>query len=144
LEAANVYLEGEFLAEWEDHFAVEPRNPTPAHRRLGGEHDLAAILSQVERRVVTNDYTLRFEGQSYRIARQGIRAGLRGSRVEKRLDGTVAVKFRDHYLPVVGCEAKPSGVATVFGADRSRPMGSLGQRQKPKEAKSKKRNFLLC
>ena len=33
---------------------------------------------------------------------------------------------------------------TVFGADLSRPTGSLGQRQKPKEAKSKKGNFLLC
>jgi len=33
---------------------------------------------------------------------------------------------------------------TVLGANPSRPTGSLGQRQKPKEAKSKKRNFLLC
>ena len=47
-------------------------------------------------------------------------AGLRGSRVrvEKWVDGTVAVKFRDHYLPVVGCEAKPSGVAT--GAEKDK------------------------
>jgi transposase len=119
LEEANAYLEGEFLGEWEDHFAVEPRNSTEAHRGLGGEQDLAAILSQVERRVVTSDYTLRFEGQSYRIARQEITAGLRGSRVrvEKRLDGTVAVEFRDHYLPLERCEAKPSGVATGAGKD---------------------------
>jgi hypothetical protein len=32
---------------------------------------------------------------------------------------------------------------TVFGANLSRPTGSLGQRQKPKEAKNKKGNFLL-
>jgi hypothetical protein len=38
--------------------------------------------------------------------------------VEKRLDGTVAVKFRDHCLPVVGCEAKPSGVATRAEKDK--------------------------
>ena len=143
LEEANAYLEGEFVAEWEDHFAVEPRNPTEAHRRLGGEHDLAAILSQVERRVVTNDYTLRFEGQSYRIARQGIRAGLRGSRVrvEKRLDGTVAVKFRDHYLPVVRCEAKPSGVATGAEKDKIDPPAQV--KPKAKHASLWMNNFHL-
>jgi len=39
----------------------------------------------------------------------------------------------------------PSGGAlTVFGANLSHPTGSLDQRQKPKEAKSRKRNFLFC
>ena len=108
LEQANAYLEGEFLPEWEKRFTAEPSNPTDAHRRRGREHDLAAILSQVESRVVTNDYTLRFQGQSYQIRREGIRAGLRGARVrvEKRLDGTLAVRFRGRYLPIARCEAK--------------------------------------
>jgi len=143
LEEANAYLEGEFLAEWEDHFAVQARNPTEAHRRLSGEHDLAAILSQVQRRVVTNDYTLRFEGRSYRIARQGIRAGLRGSRVrvEKRLDGTVAVKFRDHYLPVARCEAQASGVAT--GAQEEKIDRPAPVKSKAKHASLWMKNFHL-
>ena len=143
LEEANAYLEGEFLGEWEDHFAVEARNPTEAHGRLGGEHDLAAILSQVEGRVVTNDYTLRFEGQSYRIARQGIRAGLRGSRVrvEKRLDGTLAVKFRDRYLPVARCEVKPSGVAS--GKARPKIDPPSGAKPKAKDASLWMKNFHL-
>lgn len=108
LEQANAYLEGEFLPQWEERFTGEPRNATDAHRGLGREHDLAAILSQVESRVVTNDYTLRFQGRSYQIARTSITAGLRGSRVrvENRLDGTVAVQFRGRYLTLVRCEAK--------------------------------------
>lgn len=108
LQEANAYLEGEFLPEWEGRFTEEPRRALDAHRALGREHDLAAILSEVESRVVTNDYTLRFEGQSYRIAREGIRAGLRGSRVrvERRLDGTVAVRFRGRYLAIAGCEVQ--------------------------------------
>jgi len=106
-EEANAYLEREFLPEWEQRFTVEPRNPTDAHRRLEPEHDLAAILSQVESRVVTNDYTLRFQGESYRVVREGIPAGLRGSsvRVERRLDGTMAVRFRGRYLAIARCEA---------------------------------------
>ncbi|MGH8649394.1 MAG: ISNCY family transposase, partial [Burkholderiales bacterium] len=108
LEQANAYLEGEFLAEWEQRFTVEPGNATDAHRRLRREHDLAAILSQVESRVVANDYTLRFQGQSYQIARSSIPAGLRGSsvRVEQRLDGTLAVRFRGRYLALSRCQAK--------------------------------------
>jgi hypothetical protein len=143
LEAANAYLEGEFLGEWEDHFAVEARNSTEAHRRLGREHDLAAILSQVESRVVTNDYTLRFEGQSYRIARQGIRAGLRGSRVrvEKRLDGTLAVKFRGRYLPVARCEVKLSGVAS--GEERPKIDPPAGAKLKAKDTSLWMKNFHL-
>ena len=106
-EEANAYLEREFLPEWEQRFTVEPRNPTDAHRRLEREHDLAAILSQVQSRVVTNDYTLRFQGESYRVVREGIPAGLRGSsvRVERRLDGTMAVRFRGRYLAIARCEA---------------------------------------
>jgi transposase len=102
LEQANAYLEQEFLSEWEARFTVEPANSSDAHRPLGREHDLAAILSVVEERVVTNDYTLRYQGKIYQIARADIRGGRRGAkvRVEKRLDGTVAVRFRDRSLTV--------------------------------------------
>jgi len=74
---------------------------------LGAEHDLAAILSQVEERVVTNDYTIRYQGKIYQIGREEIGAGMRGGRVrvERRLDGSLAVRFRDRYLGVQ--ERKP-------------------------------------
>jgi hypothetical protein len=131
-EEANAYLEGEFLPEWEQRFTVEPRNPTDAHRRLEPEHDLAAILSQVESRVVTNDYTLRFQGESYRVAREGITAGLRGSRVrvERRLDGTVAVRFRGRYLPLARCEAKVPALP-VARARPEKPKGKPERKGQP-------------
>jgi transposase InsO family protein len=58
LEHAQAYLEQEFLPAWAARFTVEPANASDAHRPLGREHDLAAILSVVEERVVTNHYTL--------------------------------------------------------------------------------------
>lgn len=122
LDEANAYLEQVFLPEWEERFTVPAASPINAHRPLGREQDLAAILSQVESRVVLNDYTLRFQGQSYQVARPGIVAGLRGSRVrvEKRLDGTVAVRFRGHYLPIARCEAQAgAGVAAPTPPPRS-------------------------
>jgi len=109
LQAANLYLEGEYLPLWNERFTVEPVNRQDAHRQLGAAHDLAAILSQVEERVVANDYTLRYAGQLYQIARADIWPGLRGGvvRVERRLDESVWVRFRDRYLKVARCATKP-------------------------------------
>jgi len=128
LEQANAYLEREFLPEWEGRFTVEPANPTDAHRPLGRQHDLAATLSVVEERVVRNDYTLRYEGKSYQIARGDIRGGLRGAkvRVEKRLDGTVAARFRDRYLTLSVCAPlpQPKLVQPRTNAPKSSPPSS--------------------
>jgi transposase len=108
-DEANAYLEQEYLPLWNSRFTVEPANPTDAHRPLGREHALAAILSPVESRVVANDYTIRYDKKIYQIARAEIRPGLRGAtvRVEERLDRSVGVRFRDRYLTVSVCEAHP-------------------------------------
>jgi hypothetical protein len=109
LQAANLYLQGEYLPLWNERFTVKPVNRQDAHRQLGPDHDLASILSQVEERSVANDYTLRYAGQLYQIARTDIWPGLRGGvvRVERRLDESVWVRFRDHYLKVGRCATRP-------------------------------------
>ena len=109
LEKANAYLENEFLPWWNQTLAVRPVVADDAHRPLGKAHSLAATLSHVETRQVANDYTIRFENKLYQIARASVCAGLRGGtvRVEKRLDGTLAVRFRDRYLIVSECATRP-------------------------------------
>lgn len=109
MEQANRYLAEEFLPWWNQHLRVAPGNPTDAHRPLGPEHDLAAALSRVETRQVASDYTIRFDGKLYQIARPAIRPGLRGAnvRLEVRLDGSIAVRFQEHYLACTECEARP-------------------------------------
>ena len=105
LEQANRYLEQEFLPWWNQHLVVAPANATDAHRPLGAEHDLSSALSQVNTRQVASDYTIRLEGKMYRIARADVTTGLRGGtvRVESRLDGTLAVRFRERYVAVSLC-----------------------------------------
>jgi transposase len=105
LEQANAYLEKEFLPWWNQHLMVLPASSIDAHRPLGQEHDLAASLSLVDTRQVANDYTIRFERQIYQIAREHVRPGLRGApvRVEARLDGSIAVRFQQHYLSITVC-----------------------------------------
>ena len=108
IEQANEYLREDYLAWWERELTVEPDNPDDAHRPLEKSHNLAASLSHVETREVRNDYTIRFDNQLYQIERESVAVGLRGAdvRVEKRLDGSLAVHFRERYLKVRECVKK--------------------------------------
>ncbi len=127
LEQANVYLEKTFLPWWDQTLAVVPAQPEDAHRPLEPAQDLAAILSHVESRQVKNDYTIQFEGKVYGIERADIVTGLRGAsvRVEKRRDGSLAIRFRDRYLRHQLCE--PSQPV----APAPRPAAKAGARKGP-------------
>ena len=107
IEQANEYLTNDYLAWWERELTVEAANPDDAHRRMDKSHLLAASLSHVETRQVRPDYTLRWDGRLYQIERQAVVSGLRGAnvRVEKRLDGSLAVRHGERYLPVQECAA---------------------------------------
>jgi transposase len=115
IEQANEYLVNDYLAWWEQELTMEAANPDDAHRPLDKSHNLAASLSYVETRVVDNDYTLRWDGKRYQIERQAVTPGLRRAnvRVEQRLDGSLAVRFGERYLPVTECAVgtKPKAAA---------------------------------
>jgi len=106
-EEANQYLEETYLVWWEREMTVEPAHPDDAHRPLDKSHRLEASLSHVEIRQVRNDYTIPLNTELYQIERQGVVSGLRKAsvRVEKRLDGSIAVRFGERYLPVSLCIA---------------------------------------
>lgn len=107
IEEANLYLTDHYLTWWEREMTVEAGNPDDAHRPLEKSHHLAASLSHVETRQVRPDYTLAWEGKLYQIQRKAITPGLRGAnvRVEARLDGTLAVRHGERYLPIQECVA---------------------------------------
>lgn len=110
LETANQYLEKEFLPEFNTRFAQPPANATDAHRPLEALHNLAASLSHVETRTITNDYTIPFRGERYQISRKSIALRMKGQqvRVEARLDGTIAMRYNGAYLEVSRCAANSS------------------------------------
>jgi transposase len=107
IDQANQYLEENYLVWWERELTVEPAHSDDAHRPLDKSHNLAAALSHVETRQVRNDYTIPLDAELYQIARQAVVSGLRKAnvRVEKRLDGSIAVRFGERYLPVSRCPA---------------------------------------
>jgi transposase len=106
LEAANRYLQQQYLPLWNERFTVPPSNPLDAHRPLGKDHRLASSFSHVETRLIGHDYTLRYEGRLYQVERQQIRARLRGQsvRVERHLDGRLLVRSAEGELTVRRCE----------------------------------------
>jgi len=105
IEQANEYLLNDYLVWWDRELTVRPASGDNAHRPLEKSHSLAASLSYVETRQVRPDYTLRWSGKLYQIQREAVTTGLRGAnvRVEERLDGTLAVRHRDRYLPIEEC-----------------------------------------
>ncbi|PYT21054.1 MAG: hypothetical protein DMG57_39760, partial [Acidobacteria bacterium] len=124
---------------WNNTMAVVPASSDDAHRPLGKEHSLAASLSYVETRQVGNGYTIQVDRQTWEIARDGICAGLRGAdvRVEVRLDGSMAVRFRQSYLAVSQCPPRPQVPS---------PKETAGRARKPAAPRTKSRwmeNFHL-
>jgi biotin operon repressor len=139
LEQANAYLKAEFLPWWERTLTVVAANTSNAHRPLGPEHSLAASLSRVETRRVASDYTVRFANKIYQIERTDIRTGLRGAdvRVEVRLDGSLAVRFRSHYLVIAECQPRPKVTTKVTVSSKPQP------RQTVKSKSNWMKNFHL-
>ena len=108
MQAANEFLENEYWPEWNERFARSLSGITDVHRTLTAQLDLAAILSHVEHRVITNDYTFSFAGRRYQIARQDVKVGMKGQRVrlELRLDGELNARYEGQLLELSECGPK--------------------------------------
>jgi hypothetical protein len=129
----------DYRAWWDQELTVEPANPDDAHRPLDKSHNLAASLSHVETRQVRNDYTLQWDGEFYQIELRTVVSGLRRAnvRVEQRLDGTLAVRYGEKYLPVTRCEMAAKKAPAPASAEPT------GKRRQPRRGGDWNRNFDL-
>jgi hypothetical protein len=59
LAVANAYLP-EFIAAYNERFAVSPRSAESAHRRLAQAENLERILTLCERRTLSKNLTLSY------------------------------------------------------------------------------------
>ena len=117
LEAANRYLEQEFLPMWNRRFTHPAACATDAHRPLGSI-ELASILSLAQTRQVGNDYTVSWEGVRWQIPKAAVRPGLRRNsiRVERRLDGTMMARIGNQAVRLERCG--PRAAELVIQPDR--------------------------
>jgi hypothetical protein len=115
LQDANRFLEAEYWPEWNERFARPLNGVVDLHRALTPQIDLASALSHVESRVVGNDYTFSFAGRRYQVAREAVKAGMRGKnmRIELHLSGELRARFEGRYVDVSECGARAAPVAQL-------------------------------
>lgn len=106
---ANRFLHQVYLPAHNARFAVEPANPTDAHRLLRRSHDLDAILSVQTTRTIDHDFTVRLQNRFFQLGPDQpvrIRPG-DTVLIEQRLDGTTHLRAKGRYLAATPI-AKPA------------------------------------
>jgi hypothetical protein len=96
---ANEFLKT-YLPKFNAQFGVAAAKEGDVHRPLTEKNNLDAIFSIQSKRMVANDFTIRFENQWLQLEKDQPCTVLRNDTVtiEKRLDGTLHVRLRGHYL----------------------------------------------
>jgi len=116
----NAYLP-EFIADFNQRFAVEPRSSVDAHRALTTQDDLATILTWQEQRVVSKNLTVQFEKVVYQIQTKRPSYALRNARVTVCVNAQqqVTILYKGKALPhtIYHQQAKQSEVILAKDLD---------------------------
>ena len=99
LAAANAYLP-EFIAAYNQRFAVAPRSTESAHRPLNRGEVLDRILALCERRTLSKNLTLSYNNVIYQIQTKRPAYTMRGAHVEVRekSDGELTIEYKQRAL----------------------------------------------
>lgn len=101
IEAANAFLPA-FIADYNRRFAVEPINPSNAHRPLvHSSTELALILCLHHTRILSKNLTFQFKNREYQLQGQGNGHRLRKAAVTvcEAFDGNATVLHEGRPLP---------------------------------------------
>lgn len=100
MEAAQAFLPT-FMAQWNERFAVPPRDPSSAHRPwTKGEDALELALARQEERVLSKALTFSYGGTKYCVNAQGPGTAMRGAKVQVHglADGRLHVTYKERVL----------------------------------------------
>src|SRR5215217_862751 len=99
LAAANAYLP-EFIADYNQRFAVAPRAAEAAHRPLARGEDLERVLTLCERRTLSKNLTLSYNSVIYQIKTKRSAYTLRQAHVEvrERHTGEITIEYKQRPL----------------------------------------------
>ena len=100
IEKANVYLHNKFLPRFNNKFSNAPKDPETAWRVLPKELNLESVFSIKEQRTVMADNTISFRNRIFQILPDKYRISFAKAKVvvEKRLDGSIHIRYKDQYL----------------------------------------------
>ena len=99
LEQANAFLREQYVAAFNEKFAVEAAEKGSAFRRTA-RPDLSWIFTVQTERVVANDNTVTIGDRSWQLEKSRFRSSLAGCTVtiHEHLDGTVSVRYGPHVV----------------------------------------------
>lgn len=100
LEAANQFLDDEFLDDLNERFHAEARSPTDLHRSVPRGVTLEHVLCYQEERQVQNDWTVSWCSRILQLAQkhQRLRLAKKKIVVSELLNGTLRLTFRNETL----------------------------------------------
>jgi hypothetical protein len=94
IEEANRFLD-DFLAQYNERFAIAPASPGDLHRKIPKGLDLDRILCVKAERALRNDFTIAYQGKLYQVEDH-----IRASKVmvHERLDGSIFMVYKHRPL----------------------------------------------
>jgi len=112
-EAGNAFLP-EYMADFNRHFAVQPRSTLDAHRPLAAQDDLTRLFRWQETRILSKNLTLQFNKVVYQIQTEHPSYAMRNAAVTVCLDDheniTILYKGKSLVYTVFHQQAKQSEV----------------------------------
>jgi len=93
-----------FLFKFNKRFTKDPENPEPAWRVVPREINLDSVFSIKKQRTVMADNTISYKNRIFQILPDKYRISFAKAKVEveKRLDGSIHIRYKDQYLPISG------------------------------------------
>ncbi len=103
LDAANVFLESEYLDELNSRFSVAARSPTDLHRSVPAGLCLDRVLCYQETRVVQNDWTVSWCNRTFQLSveHQKLALARKTIMVPEFLDGRIELSYGTRRLSAI-------------------------------------------
>lgn len=111
IEAANIFLRDIFIPWYNNRYAVVPKSTANCHRKLdiSTALKLKSIFAKHYVRGINNDFTIQYQSKWYQLKEIQPTTVFKTDKVcvEERLDNTIKIKYKDHYLNVFLLPDKP-------------------------------------
>jgi hypothetical protein len=138
-EAANEYLESEYLDEHNQRFGQAAASSVDYHRKPPGQKDLDDVFRLETERVIGNDGVVRYQNRFLQLKNQGRRTAPAQSKVAvcEWEDGRLEIRYRG--LAVVWEEIQERPIAKVKAA---KPVSPVRPPNRPKANHPWRKSFL--
>lgn len=111
INEANIYLEKIFINKYNNKFSVPADKSDDLHRKLTNEEikNLNSIFSVKNKRIVNNDFTVKFKGKLFQLERLQPVTIMQRQEIETEewLNGEIKIKYKNKYLNYFTLRHKP-------------------------------------